>query len=238
MLACNLFKLERRIIKNGHIIEKTGKPDIPRYLYHVTSKGNYDSMLKCGFIKTSQDVATPDMKGVFMFAMQNFAKRWANLWVEIFAGMNFNVGSALMNKVALDVDVFNFKNKANVVLLKIPTKDMDIKKLKVRPQNILDISNSDLCKGDSAVYQSIYTRRKNSIEYIYEENINISNVQKIGETQLKYVSKEDCKNKLMGKPYDVLLELLKGQPEEIGVKILSQQNIKENILKFSQFSQL
>ncbi len=232
MLACNLFKLERQIIKNGRIIKKTGKPNIPRYLYHVTSKVNYDSMLKCGFIKTSQDAGISDLNGVFMFAMQNFAKRWANFWVDIFDNLYCNVGSSLMNKVALDVDDFSIKNKADVVLLKIPTKDMDIKKLKVRPQHVLDIGNSDLGKGDSAVYQSIYTRRKNSIEYIYEENINISKVQKIGETQLKYESKEDCKNKIMGRPYEVLLELVKGQPEEIGVKILSQMNIKENILKF------
>ena len=32
MLAGNLYKLGRIIVKNSGIIKKTGKPDVPRYL--------------------------------------------------------------------------------------------------------------------------------------------------------------------------------------------------------------
>lgn len=230
MLASGLFNLGRRIIKNGRIIEKTGKPDIPRFLYHVTSKENYNSILKNGMIKTSYDCCpVSDLNGVFMFDMKNFSKRWANTWIDI-AKYHVNLGKALMTKNIMGSAEFS-KSK-EIVLLKIPTKKMDINKLKIRPQDrgMLDASNIGLLNGDSAIYQSIYTRRKNPIEYIYEENIDVSKIQKIGETTLKYDSHEDCLKTVAEKPFEILLQLLKGTPEEKGVKILAEQNYKPAIV--------
>lgn len=45
MLSGDLFKLGWIIVKNSGIVKKTGKPDIPRYLYHMTLKQNYEKML-------------------------------------------------------------------------------------------------------------------------------------------------------------------------------------------------
>ena len=63
------------IIKN----QPTGRHNIPRYLYHLTTKENYNSMLKDGFIKTSHDVElSSNLEGVFLFEMINFVKRWGS----------------------------------------------------------------------------------------------------------------------------------------------------------------
>lgn len=227
MLAHDLFKLGRRIVKNGRIIEKTGKPDIPRFLYHITSKKNYDSMLKSGIIKTSEDSnRASELKGVFLFDMKNFVKRWANTSIHYSKDVSINLGGALLYKNGLPGD--NLRKVTDIVLLRIPTKNMDINKLKIRPQNLM----KEVIKGDSALYQTIYTRRKNPIEYIYGENIDVSTVQKIGETQLEFNSIIEAAQKLAEKPFELLMRLLKGQPEEKGVKILSQQNFKEGIIKF------
>lgn len=220
MLAGGLYKLGRRIVKNSRIIEKTGKPDIPRFLYHITSKENYRAMLKGGFIKTSDDVCpVSELNGVFMFDMKNFAKRWSNTWIDV-DNFHVNLGSVLMTKNS----VVGFKD---IVLLKIPTKNMNINKLKIRPQ----LKDADI-NGDSAIYQSIYTRRKNPIEYIYEENIDVSKVQKLGETTLKYSSEADWHKKIVEKPTEILLQLLKGQPEAKGVKIFAERDIKPKTLSF------
>ncbi len=219
MLAKGLCKLGKQIIKNSRIIEKTGKPNIPRFLYHITSRENYSSMLKDGIIKTSADVCpVSKLNGVFMFDMKNFAKRWSNTWIDI-ENLHVNLGTALMTKNSV-------VGAKDVVLLKIPTKNMNINKLKVRPQL------KDTIKADKAIYQSIYTRRKNPIEYIYEENIDVSKVQKLGETTLKYASEDDLYKRIKDKPTEILLQLLKGQPEAKGVKIFAERNIKPQTLLF------
>ena len=43
---------------------------IPKYLYHITTKSHYNSMLESGVIKTSKDVSPmSNLNGVFMFDM-------------------------------------------------------------------------------------------------------------------------------------------------------------------------
>lgn len=203
VLANDLYKLGRTIIKNSGVITKTGKPNIPRYLYHVTSKQNYESMLRSGYIEARKDCT--EMKGVFMFDIINFLKRWVNTCTN-----KLNLGTCLILKPAADNG-----NEVDTVLLRISTKNMDINKLKIRPQDIARPSS------DSAVYQSVYTRRKIPIEYIYENDINISDIAKIGETHTKIVafSISDLKEIFTEKPFNILVKLVKGQPEEKAVRL-------------------
>ena len=37
------------------IIKTIGKHKIPRFIYHMTNKGNYESIIRDGVIKTSRD---------------------------------------------------------------------------------------------------------------------------------------------------------------------------------------
>lgn len=54
---------------------------------------------------------------------------------------------------------------------------MNVDKLKVRVQDETKADYHAL-NGDSARFQTLYTRRKKPIEYIYGQNIDISDAQK------------------------------------------------------------
>lgn len=209
MLAGNLYKLGRIIVENSGIIKKTGKPDVPRYLYHMTRKKNYEQILEKGLINAYSDTGHSDLFGVFMFDLKNFEKRWANTWFNI-DDMKVNLGRALLSKHSCDDSVIG--KAEDIVMLRIPTKNMDINKLKIRRQDIVQFDESD-----SAIYQSVYTRRKIPIEYIYESDIDVSDVQKIGEMSIRIKNQEEFKKIIELKPFDLLLKLFKGQPEEKGI---------------------
>jgi len=100
-----------------------GKHKIPRYTYHMTSKKNYESMVKDGFIKPSNSGLLG--KGVFMTELTNFFKRWRNnkAWREK------SLQEKLLSQVA--------KDENEIVMLKIPTDKLKHNKLKIRSQNIL-----------------------------------------------------------------------------------------------------
>ena len=74
-------------------ISSRGKK-IPRYLYHMTSKKNYESMLKDGFIKTGHDAyLDSNLDGIFMFDLKNFIKRAGkgnNKFIKRLGGRVFN----------------------------------------------------------------------------------------------------------------------------------------------------
>ena len=228
MLASGLYKLGRRLIKSGRLLEKTGKPDIPRYLYHMTTKQNYESILKSGKIHTSCDCSRSNLDGVFMFAMQNFSKRWANTVIQT-PNAKVNLGSVLLCKKIRDFE--DASKGLDIVLLKIPTKGMDISKLRVRPQQILTKNSQEILNGDSALYKSIYTHRKNAIEYIYENNIDTSHLEKVGTTTLKFESIDDLAKTAQASPFDILLNLVKGHPEEKCVRAFKNADIKQQTIK-------
>ena len=228
MLASGLYKLGRRLIKSGRLLEKTGKPDLPRYLYHMTTKQNYESILKSGKIHTSCDCSRSNLDGVFMFDMQNFSKRWANTVIQT-PNAKVNLGSVLLCKKIRDFE--DASKGLDIVLLKIPTKGMDISKLRVRPQQILTKNSQEILNGDSALYKSIYTSRKNAIEYIYENNIDTSHLEKVGTTTLKFESIDDLAKTAQASPFDILLNLVKGHPEEKCVRAFKNADIKQQTIK-------
>ena len=197
-----------------------GKSNIPRYLYHLTTKDNYTSMLKDGCIKTSPDVYAPaNINGVFMFGMINFIKRWFNSGI-IFNDikLNFSLAHALF---------FQAGNKdSQIVLLKIPTDKLNIKNLRCRAQNLKHPEYHDQ-NGDLAVNQKHYTRHKEAIEYIYTDTIPIKDVIKIGETNTKIITNEINSKKDIKKlvPLELISELLQGQPEIKSVELLKQSKI-------------
>lgn len=209
MLAGDLYKLGRTIVKNSGLIRKTGKPDIPRYLYHMTRKKNYEQMLKDGVINKYIDTGGSGLSGAFMFDLKNFEKRWVNTWFNI-GDMKVNLGRALLSKHASNAGIGGATQ--DIVMLRIPTKNMDISKLKIRRQDVMNLD-----EADSAIYQSVYTRRKLPIEYIYESDIDISEIQKIGDTSIEIKNEEELKKIIELKPFDLLLKLFKGQPEEKGI---------------------
>jgi hypothetical protein len=177
--------------------------EIPRFLYTITTKANYESMCKDGYIRPAQDILRPKMQGIFLFDLRNLTKRWTSN--SFFRTQNFitQLFLALTDK------------SKDLVVLKVPTKNLD-KPLKIRSLNYL-FKNCDRIRTDvhldygiGAYMQKHYTQHKEPIEYIYKENIPITQVEKIGEVFI-----EDVKKLSRGelKVKNVLSQLFSGTPQ-------------------------
>lgn len=204
--------------------EKNGQNNIPRYLYHITNKNNYEKMLKDGFIKMSHD-ANPEtnLEGIFMFDLKNFTQRWLNT--------GFAIGDEILT-LAKALFLNSSSKSSDIVVLKVPTRGLPLDKLKCRTQDITtQISGFHVSNGDMATRQKHYTRKKQPIEYICQETIPMSSVKKIGEADTGVVLEEmidtstytkiDCKQ--------ILTNLFKGQAEEKCIKIANKSSIKLKI---------
>lgn len=101
-----------------------GKHKIPRFIYHITNRQNYESMLQDGVIRASGDDFFMD-KGVFAIELTNFFKRWRKDKSWDLASLQ----EELIKHIA--------KRKDDIVILRIPTEKLNHKFLKVRSQNRL-----------------------------------------------------------------------------------------------------
>jgi len=121
------MNIQKAIVNNiplqAETTAKFGKHKIPRFIYHLTTKDAYDTMLKDGFIKTSIDNTMG--KGIFMTDLNNLFKDW---------GRNKAWGNDLL--IGYLVDMVSIRNK-DIVLLKIPTAKLDHDKLVIRSQKKL-----------------------------------------------------------------------------------------------------
>ena len=163
-----------------------GKRNVPRYLYHLTTKNNYQQMLKDGYIKGyhDEDIRT-NLSGIFMLDLRNFTKRWMTTGIDC--------GEQLLT-FAKCLIMQASKDDSNIVALKIPTKTLNMSKLKCRSQ--ISENNIHITNGDFATNQKHYTRRKEPIEYICETDIPIKNATKIGEAETGFNLKKHLKNYL------------------------------------------
>lgn len=98
---------------------------IPRYLYHLTSKSNYKSIISSGVLKTTKPESACN-GGVFMLELTNFFKRWGTS-----KNWEGNMQKELLFRVGAN-------DAGDVVILRIPTKGLDSSKLRVRSQNRLN----------------------------------------------------------------------------------------------------
>lgn len=232
---------------------KYGKHKVPRFIYHMTTKKNYESMLKDGFIKTSPDATLG--RGVFATELTNLFKRWRlnKSWG------NNSLQERLISQIA--------KGSDDIVMLKIPTAKLNQDLLRIRSQNILfNWSNSDdtnrildtisnelkqmtgkrtnwvdkvveklkqhlaisknshnaahLTEGAPVKESKLYTRRKQALEYVYKDNIPITDAEKIGELNISALrsSAEYDSTKPMK---SIFTALLKGTPEAKGAELLN-----------------
>lgn len=201
--------------------------NIPRYLYHLTNKKNYNSMLSSGVIKVHHDAdETTMLNGVFMFDMINFVKRWCNVGLDLgkiyseLAGKKLSLAKALFIRTSI--------NDSNLVLLKIPSKLLDKNKLRCRTQELEEgVVNEHSNYGDLAYNRKHYTRKRKAIEYIYEDNIPIANAINLGEidsglTRDKFdvVFAQD-----ENLPFILLKEILSNQPEIKSVELGEKSSI-------------
>lgn len=233
--AGGLTKLKKTLAKSA----KTGKPKlgapaartsthygkhkVKRYLYHMTSEENYKKMLETGKITTTSDMQL-DYQGVFMTELENLAKKWRNSKEWDFIPENKDgmfLSLALLKQTS--------KDSGKIVCLRIPTKNLDHDMLKIRSQNKLGLAEKDsssrikehITKGAPAKDANLYKQRKEAIEYIYQDDIPMDNVELVGMTEIPEItmdnlavwSKAEQRNVVL----DALKKLFQGQPEAKGI---------------------
>ncbi len=173
--SCEISEVEKR------------RSALPEYLYHLTNRDCYEKIKESGQIKLSKDI----IDGVFMFDMQDFQTNWRN---------SKNVSNT--GTMARSLLEQALKNKKGLVLLKIPTKDLDPMKIAIRPEDEVitfiqsehfrnlctayaekgGIFNNkwelpkDLVNGHSPVKAKEYIDNGRAIEYVYQGNIDIEDV--------------------------------------------------------------
>lgn len=179
------MNIENQLHNNNPVF---GTKKVPRYIYHMTSKSNYDSIIQHGFIKMSEQHLHVD-EGVYAFDLINFFKRWKT---------HKDWGHDDLQRTILRhiVKWFkSFKNKEDeLVILKIPTSKLDKEKLFVRSLNRLfkfedsklkfrDIPYSlqeHLSGNTPACEAPLYKRQKEAIEFIYKDSIPLKDTERIG----------------------------------------------------------
>ena len=114
-------KIYKAIFASYH--KQPGKHKIPRYIYHLTNKKNYELMLHDGVIKQTNDDLMGN--GIFAIDLINFFKRWDK--------------NKSWHKMSLQERLLAHTSKGedDLVILKIPTQNLNHKHLKIRSQNKL-----------------------------------------------------------------------------------------------------
>ncbi|MBQ8459999.1 hypothetical protein IJ541_07845 [bacterium] len=177
-----------------------GKHKIPRYLYHLTTRKNYNQMLQDGYLRISQDCPRGD--GVYMFEMQNMLKQYKD-----FDGRR-NLGLLLSLVVNRD--------GSEAILLRIPTSKMDVGKLVIRDntgggRNGMH-SYTKVALGDSALASKLYKQRKVALEYIYPEQLSMDNITVVGTSKYDFIQDYRDENTIL----KMWKNLTQNQPEQIG----------------------
>ena len=198
-----------------------GKHKVKRYLYHFTSVDNYEKMLKDKKINVSKDMFM-NKPGVFMVDLPNFTNQWLN---------NDTYWSTQNLALALIRETSKYQDK--LVCLRIPTKNLDHSKLKIRSQDKFfehvkkwfNPTPEHLKTGDAAKNRGLYTQRKESIEHIYQNEIPMENVELVGIVDIdkNQVCRQHLERGAKQKNIviDILKRLFKGQPEEKGINYLA-----------------
>lgn len=205
---------------------------IPRNIYHLTSYDNYQSMLNEGFIRKEGVPRLYIDQGIYALELSNFFKFW---------GKNKDWGyddlqDMILRHVLKWVNTVDPKNK-ELVILKIPTSKLDPQKLFIRSLNKLfsfmdnhnyateasDELKEHLLGKTPAKKAPLYKMRKEAIEYIYNENIPINDVERIGNI-VNIISLR--KNNIFPPNFvkSIMEALLHGTPESNNLKLLKEEN--------------
>ena len=132
----------------SNVRENNYSGKVPRYIYHLTPKENYEQMLKDGYIKLSSDPYFAK-NGIFTFEFENLFKRWNSKG----AGYKETLLEGLLRQVT--------KNQDEVVILKIPTSKLEQNKLYIRSQKKLFGSGLTPRQEIMKVMATKYQDRKN-----------------------------------------------------------------------------
>lgn len=171
--------LENNVINNinNQINTLLGNGEtVPKYLYHMTSKENYASMLQDGVIKKSLIE-----NGVFLTDFKSFALKYP---IDDLKGMVKWYGG-------LYPGAAQFGSASNtVVVLKIPTESLQkdltmVRKIRLQSNGAMNNSISlEWAKAHDINVDDYKILEKYPLEFLYNSEIPVSNIQIVNEVQL------------------------------------------------------
>ncbi len=157
------------------IIHLKRKQNIPEFIYHITSKENYEKILKDGKMKFSSfEAMGGNCKGVYFVDKDNFLNKWVGRTEKELFGADSNgtpldIGEMLM--------LWTCKGTNGTVAIKIPTSNLDLSKLRFRPyiqackegmEAYMSGKTSKMVKEGLPLSElSKYINTNEPIEYIY-----------------------------------------------------------------------
>ena len=205
----------------GQPVVHYGKHKVKRYLYHLTSEENYKKILESGKLHISNNDRQLDYGGVFMTDLANLTKRWR-------ASGDWDINPDNPDGVYLSLALLfqAVKNGHKIVCLRVPTKNLNHDLLKIRSQNKLakcEITQENryaehVKKGAPAKDSSLYKKRKEAIEYIYQEDIPLDKTELVGEIDISHISIDTAlswsKHQQKDEVKAVLRRIFSGQPEQ------------------------
>lgn len=178
---------------------------VPNCLYHFTTGTLHKRMVESGYIKCSNSIPT----GVYLFDLVEFFNDWKRIKAR-------QIGDLRRGLLCSTLKGSNDK----LVLLRIPTKNININELRIRSQEVFWNNTSSIGKinesapeqyfhGAPATQSRQYKQKHVAIEFIYPEKIALSAVQKVGEVYDRF------QTGFQEIPlFDIFHSLLHEQPEE------------------------
>lgn len=178
---------------------------VPNCLYHFTTDTLHKRMMESGSIKCSNLAPA----GVYLIDLISFLKDWKRVKAR-------QMGD--IRRVLLCTALKGSNDK--VVLLRVPTKNIDLNKLRIRSlevfwDNTTCLGNTKKTAPDQyfnglpATESRYYRQNHVAVEFICPEDIPLTGVQKVGEVSDKFHS--GFQNMPL---FDIFYSILQGQPEE------------------------
>lgn len=149
------------------------KSNLPDFIYHITSKENYEKILKDGKMKISDWEANSGngCNGIYFVDKENFLNKWLNRKeTELFG--DTDIGEMLM--------LWTCKSTDGSVAIKIPTSKLNPMQLRFRPylqacRESIETFDPDTLKIDSKMVKEglpiddliKYKNSNEPIEYVY-----------------------------------------------------------------------
>ena len=200
---------------NPHIVSE--EPVVQEYLYHFTSENCYNSMLQEGKIKMSKDEFSSELNGIFMVDLPNFMQKWNN--VSGIFDETVDIGVMLFGQAS--------KKTGNIICLRIPTKNLDLSKVKIRSQKDLfkslfnrGASKEEISRastGDLITSRNTYHQHNEPIEYIVGQEIPMNQVEYVGKVNTKWIEEDLEPIEYKRHFSSSMQELFKGQIEESSI---------------------
>lgn len=103
--------------------KKETKQLLPKYLYHLTNKKCHNAIIRSGKIKPSKDT----IDGVYMFDMKDFQQNWRT-------NPNYHKSRTLAEELISQA----IKKETGLVLMRIPTENLNPNDFSIRPQDELN----------------------------------------------------------------------------------------------------